>query len=397
MVLSVGCAGTDDTEEPWDPDAGLRMTFDRFHDVDQVSAWFAALAKKHPRWFRYEVMGRSVQGRPIPCMVIRDHERSQEDVLGAVWVDGAIHGGEIGSQEPALGVVEWFRSAVAEGRPPEWLARTAVHVAPILNPDGVSLAIRSPFLYQRRNLAPVDNDGDGRVDEDGPQDLNGDGYALRMTLPDGRSVLESRDADGDGKYGEDAPGGFDLNRNFPIPAGVVKDIDSNVLLSYTAHTPVVQPETRAVMDHWKRHKELLIALSYHTSANVVVRPKAVNSAAEGVLKDICRRYAEHVDKRAPIVFGVSTLKHLRGTTMEWFMRQGGAVAVTIEMDPLPGAPPDPHRGEPDRIDLGERGVATVARRTGGFGRQNTDRLAEDLERTVDIHVRFIMSVVEMLR
>lgn len=96
---------------------------------------------------------------------------------------------------------------------------------------------------------PEDGDRDGRMDEDGPADLNGDGHATMMRIdravpkygitlthvvdPDHPRLLrradaskgevathamlpEAADQDGDGRMGEDGVGGVDLNKNFPF-------------------------------------------------------------------------------------------------------------------------------------------------------------------------------------
>src|SRR6185436_17621852 len=104
---------------------------------------------------------------------------------------------------------------------------------------------RDHYIYQpnsphspRSGLAPRDNDGDGRIDEDGFDDLNGDGHIsfMRRRNPNGQfkenpefpnqliQVLpgekgswdllgfEGIDNDGDGLINEDADGGYDPNR-----------------------------------------------------------------------------------------------------------------------------------------------------------------------------------------
>ena len=89
---------------------------------------------------------------------------------------------------------------------------------------------------------PVDDDHDGLIDEDGPDDLNGDGSVTRMRVRDPggeyiedpaeprllmkadpakgergawRWLTEGRDDDGDEAWNEDGPGGVNPNRNFP--------------------------------------------------------------------------------------------------------------------------------------------------------------------------------------
>ena len=64
------------------------------------------------------------------------------------------------------------------------LARHAVEIIPCLAVDAVAAAHGSRFLAPTRtNLRPVDDDRDGEVDEDGPEDLDGDGVITQMRVP----------------------------------------------------------------------------------------------------------------------------------------------------------------------------------------------------------------------
>jgi hypothetical protein len=91
-----------------------------------------------------------------------------------------------------------------------------------------------------RNGLPIDDDGDGRMDEDGPDDLDGDGKTLDMLIEDPAGpwtrasdprflaparagdapryllVPEGKDDDHDGLFNEDPPGGIDLDLDFPL-------------------------------------------------------------------------------------------------------------------------------------------------------------------------------------
>jgi hypothetical protein len=110
---------------------------------------------------------------------------------------------------------------------------------PWASPDALSATLAGK-AHDGRNALPMDDDGDGRVDEDPPDDLDGDGFILEMLIEDpsgpwtraadprflaparpGDSpryqlVPEGRDDDHDGRYNEDPVGGIDLNLDFPI-------------------------------------------------------------------------------------------------------------------------------------------------------------------------------------
>jgi hypothetical protein len=150
----------------------------------------------------------------------------------------------------------------------EVLSRCAVEVVALVNPDGLASLLAGAGREFPVNLAPLDEDRDGRVDEDPPRDLDGDGFVTWMRIPDTagtfrvspedprlmvpadtarfergafRLVPEGADADGDGEVAEDGPGGVDLDRNFPY-GGDRYDLSRGP-------TQPSEPETRALADH----------------------------------------------------------------------------------------------------------------------------------------------------
>ena len=82
--------------------------------------------------------------------------------------------------ETALGVASRL---AAEGG--DVLDRYTVYVMPCADPDGlVRLAKQAPMRDGARTIAPVDDDRDGRVDEDPASDINGDGIVGIMRVYD---------------------------------------------------------------------------------------------------------------------------------------------------------------------------------------------------------------------
>ena len=58
---------------------------------------------------------------------------------------------------------------------------------PRVNPDGTELMLTSPIVHASpRNTRPDDADRDRAIDEDGPDDLNGDGMITMMRIYDPR-------------------------------------------------------------------------------------------------------------------------------------------------------------------------------------------------------------------
>ncbi len=211
-----------------------------------------------------------------------------------MYIDGNIHSNEIQGAEVALytawflaesyGSIDWIT---------ELLDTKTFYIVPSINPDA-----RDYFIHEgntphspRSGMLPRDDDGDGLVDEDGFDDLDGDGNIVQMRkrdpngrwLPDpddprimvrarpdekGEYTLlgwEGIDNDGDGRVNEDGPGFYDPNRNWAWqwqPKYVQYGAD---------RYPFSIPENRAVADFVLAHPNIAGAQSYHNSGGMILR------------------------------------------------------------------------------------------------------------------------------
>jgi hypothetical protein len=205
------------------------------------------------------------------------------------------------------------------------LERATVYVIPMASPDALFPA--DPGQTDGTNAVPADDDRDGRVDEDGPDDLDGDGVitSMRVKDPAGRwrahpldpRVLipvkpelneageyslytEGTDNDGDGQFNEDGPGGVDFNRNWTwnypeYQAGA-------------GPWPVSEPETRAVADFFYAHPEIALVYTLGPQDNLAHPWQAGNDggriktgvldADAPVLKYISEEYKKQLDTAA---------------------------------------------------------------------------------------------------
>jgi hypothetical protein len=143
----------------------------------------------------------------------------------------------------------------------------------------------------RKNTLPYDDDNDGRVDEDGLDDLNGDGLLTVMRVqdpagaymvhPDDPRLMKLADAtegeegsysiywegiddDNDGFYNEDGPGGVDINRNFQHEYPYYEADAGPHMIS--------ELESRALMDFVVDHRNIAMILAYGASDNLVTPP-----------------------------------------------------------------------------------------------------------------------------
>jgi hypothetical protein len=156
-----------------------------------------------------------------------------------------------------------------------------IYIFPRLNADAADALFAKPQIERIVSTLPVDEDHDGFSDEDGPDDLNGDGLItwMRVEDPEGEYILdpgdsrlmlkadrakgevgtwrylkEGRDNDHDEAWNEDALGGVNFNRNFPH--------------SYKFFAPdagvnqVSEVETRALADFVIAHPNIAIAFTF---------------------------------------------------------------------------------------------------------------------------------------
>ncbi|MCP5021717.1 MAG: hypothetical protein GY930_08050 [bacterium] len=137
------------------------------------------------------------------------------------------------ASEVAMGIIR----RLAKGDSPLLEAAT-VHVLPVANPDGAMHALVGGLPWRG---SAMDEDRDGRMDEDGPMDLDGDGKVLWLRVPsnsgawhasesDARCSIKAKhvrehagafhlrregmDVDGDRVFSEDPQGGVSVDANF---------------------------------------------------------------------------------------------------------------------------------------------------------------------------------------
>ena len=190
-------------------------------------------------------LGTSAGGREVFAVQFGGEGPEPLASRTTIFLVGGLDGISLAGSQAVLSIVDALLAA------PDRLPGGVTFVAiPWANPDGLA-RWRSMGCGGGRNDRAIDDDGDGRTDEDGPDDFDRDGFVLEMLIEDpngpwaraadGRllrparegeaprylRVREGRDDDGDGAFNEDGPGGVVLDHNFPVGwAGAWEGIDS---------------------------------------------------------------------------------------------------------------------------------------------------------------------------
>jgi len=89
--------------------------------------------EKHPAVSR-RTIGRSVEGRPIELLTVSTSTLPEKERLG-IWVTSRQHAAETCASFFLDGFMEWVLSEDEAAK--SLLSRASIHVAPMLNPDGV--------------------------------------------------------------------------------------------------------------------------------------------------------------------------------------------------------------------------------------------------------------------
>lgn len=272
------------------------IAWNRLYDNDELIAHFRRLVAAYPRFLTLEEIGRSSQGRPLYLITVQNPGTGPAREKAAMFIDANIHGNEIQGGEVCLYTV-WYLMELY-GRDPlvtRLVNRRVFYVQPVTNVDARVHWFSRPSTphWPRSGLAPYDDDRDGRFDEDGYDDLDGDGEITRMRkrVPLGRGThrqdprdprllipiepgqqgdwlqlgWEGIDNDGDGRINEDLPGGYDMNRNWP------GDWRPGHLQRGAGDYPLSEPETRAVADFVLARPHIAGYQSYHNAGGMVLR------------------------------------------------------------------------------------------------------------------------------
>jgi hypothetical protein len=181
------------------------------------------------------------------------------------------------------------------------------YVVPTVNPDGRDHFLKGTGSGSRTGHVPVDDDNDGQDDEDGDDDLNGNGVIeqIRKHVPGQgthrKSTVDSRvmepvgpgetgdyvmlgseglDNDGDGRVNEDAVGGYDGNRNWA--SNWQPDYIQGGAMDY----PFQLPEAKAVNDFLMTHPNIAGVQSYHNNGGMILRGPGAEWQGEYPRQDV---------------------------------------------------------------------------------------------------------------
>ena len=338
----------------------VEVAWNRYYDTQELAAIMRRIAKAHPSLAKVTSIGKSFEGRDLLLMTVSNHANGDPNKKPAMYIDGNIHSNEIQGSEVALytawyvcemySQVEWIRNLLDE---------KTLYVLPTINPDARDHFIHKPNTASspRSGLDPRDDDGDGLVDEDGYDDLDGDGNIVQMRIADrnGRWVADPRDPrmmvpaeadrpgqftllglegfdnDGDGKVNEDRPGYYDPNRDWAW------NWQPRTIQGGADRYPFSFPENRAAAEFVLAHPNIAGAQTYHNSGGMILRgPGAKDDErtyrrADVQTYDFLGKLGEEMLPGYRYFVVYKDLYTVYGGELDWFYGARGVVAFSNEL------------------------------------------------------------------
>ena len=363
LVLGLGLANA---AEPIIPaETPPEHTFNRLSDFDEITALLKGYAAAYPTWVTLESIGKSTEGRDMWLLTLNNPATG--DVLSkpAMYVDGNTHGNEIQGTEATLYTIDFLLKNYGRlDRVSELLDRASFYFVPVVNPDSRADWFAEPATanYPRTVKTPVDDDRDGLVDEDGYDDLDGDGVItqMRMKVPLGQGdyrlhpkdprILVPIEKDEQGDYIELGYEGFDNDGDGSINEDSVGYVDPNRSWGYGwqpryvqggAHNyPLSIPETRSIAVWALSAPNIAAVQTFHNSGGMILRIPGAKThprlqSADLAAYDLIGEQGERMLPGYEYMVVWKDLYPSHGATDDHFYRVHGAISYTNELYKAP--------------------------------------------------------------
>jgi hypothetical protein len=253
-----------------------------------------ALVKAYPALASLTSLVKTNGGKDIWLLTIGSGKPESKPAIAVV---GGTEGNHLLGTELAIGFAENLLKGSNTDSIKNLLARTTYYVFPNMSPDAMEQYF-SRLKYERNgNASETDEDRDGRLNEDGYDDLDGNGKITMMRIespvgdyklhPDDARVMikadaskgekgkwlllaEGMDNDKDGQLNEDGPGGISINKNLTYK--------HNTFAAGAGDFPAGEKESRALLNFLFDAFNVYAVISFGSNNNLST-PIAYNALA----------------------------------------------------------------------------------------------------------------------
>ena len=245
-----------------------------YHDDAALSSAVRDIERRHGDLVQVSEVARTPGGAVVSAVRLGAGENVAD--RPALLVVAGAYGPHLVGTEVALHTAQTLASRYgSDSTVTRLLDRATIYLIPRANPDAAAAFFEMPQRERTRNAAPYDDDRDAEVDEDGPEDLDGNGRITMMRVLDPAGewlsdpknpdlmrradpvkgeigsyqlYVEGVDNDGDEAWNEDPEGGVDVNRNLPYGYEFFSD--------GAGLYPVEAPEARGIAQFYLDHPNI---------------------------------------------------------------------------------------------------------------------------------------------
>lgn len=257
-----------------------------YHDFTAIQAHLTQLAAELPDRVALEVIGGSIEGRPLVAVRLGNHAQGKP-----MLINGAEHAREWIAATVPVCIAERLARGADDPALARFLDTTALWVVPVVNPDGYQYSWSSD-RYWRKNR--------------------------RGTF------------------------GVDLNRNFSVAFGGAGSSGDRRSQVYRGEYAFSEPETAALRDLVRR-ESIALHVDLHSYGQLLLHPWT-HTAAPARDRD---RFAAIADRMASAIYAAhgqryeikagARLYAAAGTMTDWMYGEANALSFTIELRPRGGS------------------------------------------------------------
>jgi len=341
----------------------VQISFNRYYTSEGLAALGKKIADAHPNLVRRKSIGKSAKGRDIWMLAITNYKNGNADTKPGFYVDGNIHSNEIQGGEICTYTAWYLTENFTDNEYIKNMLNDRIfYIVPTINPDARNDYMKEPNTAHspRSGMIALDDDRDGLFDEDGYDDIDGDGSITRMRRKsdhgnfivdpkDSRKMIqigpddvvstqryeylgnEGIDNDNDGRINEDTHGYYDPNRDW----GWKWQPDYIQRGAY--RHPFSLPETRAVADFALSRPNIAGAQSFHNSGGMILRGPGAQEDKSTYNRQDIRIYDAIGKKGEKIIPGYRYLTVYKdlysvfGGELDWFYGSRGVYTFTNEI------------------------------------------------------------------
>ena len=268
-----------------------------YYNYKSLRKHLMSLGKQDPNLVRVDDIAQSIGKWKIWAIEVGKGTEECRKKRPAILVVAGIEGNDLIGTSIA---VSWLEQLINQYKTDNTITKllntTTIYMIPRVNPDAIEKFFIKPKLETSVNDKPVDDDHDGLVDEDGPEDLNEDGLITWMRVKDKegdyildpeddrlllkadplkseigawRYMSEGVDNDKDEQWNEDGLGGVNFNRNFPFNYEFFAE-DAGV-------HQVSEVQTRALAEFVIDHPNIGVIITYGAADNLLKIPTGAST------------------------------------------------------------------------------------------------------------------------